>query len=218
MRERGGGHSGWPWLEHQVRTALQHGVPVRCPIAWPCGDAAAGRLVAARPDVIRGVPCARRDEARRVLRRDVRREPAVEASRRRRASARPPPRGRLSRGLHRLSGLGLADWATCLRAGHHGRAVGRPRGRARRGPVARRGGALSATRDADLGSKMAEYATAGAPWYWTLAGPEDRLGISLVVWRNGGAGFVEVQRIQGRSPQRIIAPIAIAMDPQDLFA
>jgi Uma2 family endonuclease len=74
------------------------------------------------------------------------------------------------------------------------------------------------TRDADLGSKMAEYAAAGAPWYWTLAGPEDRLGISLVVWRNGGAGFVEAQRIQGRSPQQIIAPIAIAIDPQDLFA
>lgn len=76
------------------------------------------------------------------------------------------------------------------------------------------------TRDADLGSKMAEYAVAGAPWYWTLTGPEDRLGISLVVWRNVGARFVEAQRIQGsaRSPQQIFAPIAIAIDPEDLFA
>jgi Uma2 family endonuclease len=73
------------------------------------------------------------------------------------------------------------------------------------------------TRDADLGSKMVEYAAAAAPWYWTLAGPEDRLGISLVVCRNVGARFVEAQRIQGGS-QQIIAPIAIAIDPEDLFA
>lgn len=148
----------------------------------------------------------------------MRREPAVEASRRRRASARPPARGRLSRRLRGVSGLGLADRATCLRAGHHGRAGGRPEDELVAAPLLVVEVLSPSTRDADLGSKMAEYAAAGAPWYWTLAGPEDRLGISLVVWRNGGAGFVEAQRIQGWSPCQIIAPIAIAMDLQDLFA
>lgn len=51
-----------------------------------------------------------------------------------------------------------------------------------------------------------------------MAGPDDRVGVALIVWRNDAGGFGAVQRIAGGQPEPTVGPVPVTVDPRTLFA
>ena len=70
------------------------------------------------------------------------------------------------------------------------------------------------TRSEDLVTKCRKYAAAGAPWYWIV----DPDGPEVVVLRNDGGAFVEVQCVGGGQREPAVGPFPAPLDPGALFA